>query len=108
MAGAIATRLTVSVPTHPLGWPAMTSGSTRSTTRRRKHWGWGYEDEQPSEQELRDAAAFLSQRLGFGSTDVELPVPPEAVQLREPRLNPPPELAGICSTDTYQRALHSY
>jgi hypothetical protein len=40
--------------------------------RRRKHWGWGYEDEQPSLEELRGAAGFLSERLGFGSTEPEL------------------------------------
>ena len=28
-----------------------------ATTRRRKHWGWGYEDEQPSPEEVRAAAA---------------------------------------------------
>jgi len=75
-------------------------------SRRRSHWGWGYEDEQPSEQQLRDAAAFLSQRLGFGSTEVELPAPLPA--LPAPRLQPPAKLAGVCSIDTYERALHSH
>ena len=73
-----------------------------------KHWGWGYEDEQPSAQELRDAAAFLCDRLGFGSPDPEAPVPLSEVSLPAPRLRPPETLAPICSTSDYERALHCY
>jgi alkyldihydroxyacetonephosphate synthase len=76
--------------------------------RRLKHWGWGYEDERPSEQELRDAAAFLSDHLGFGSSEPELPVPLSEVHLPAPRLRAPTPLADICSSDGYERALHSY
>jgi alkyldihydroxyacetonephosphate synthase len=76
--------------------------------RRLKHWGWGYEDEQPSVRELRSTAAFLSERLGFGSPEPEQPVPLEAVSLPPPRLSPPPSLEAISFTDTYERALHSY
>ncbi|MDQ6841410.1 MAG: hypothetical protein M3025_03165 [Actinomycetota bacterium] len=43
--------------------------------RRRSHWGWGYEDEQPSADELRCTAAFLAGHLGFASPDPETPVP---------------------------------
>jgi alkyldihydroxyacetonephosphate synthase len=76
--------------------------------RRRKHWGWGYEDEQPSPEDLRGAAAFLTDRLGFGSRDPEQPVPLSAVSLRAPRLRAPESLAPICRVDDYERALHSY
>jgi alkyldihydroxyacetonephosphate synthase len=76
--------------------------------RRRKHWGWGYEDEQPSLEELRDLAALLVARLGFGSTEPEQPVPISEVALPAPRLTPPASLAGICADDHYQRALHCY
>ena len=34
--------------------------------RRLKHWGWGYEDQAPSEKELREAAAGIRERFGFG------------------------------------------
>jgi alkyldihydroxyacetonephosphate synthase len=57
--------------------------------RRRKHWGWGYEDEQPSDRELRDAAGFLTGRLGFGSAEPESAVPLSEVSLPAPRLTPP-------------------
>ena len=76
--------------------------------RRLKHWGWGYEDEQPSPEELRAAAAFLSERLGFGSPEPERPVPLSAVSLPAPRLRAPESLAGICATDDHDRALHAY
>ncbi len=76
--------------------------------RRLKHWGWGYEDEQPSPSEVRDAAAFLTGRLGFGSPEPEQPVPLSEVSLPPPRLRPPESLAAFCSTDDYERVLHGY
>jgi alkyldihydroxyacetonephosphate synthase len=77
-------------------------------TRRLKHWGWGYEDEQPSVAELRQTASFLAEHLGFGSPEPELPVPLEALSLPSPRLRPPPALEPLCRQDAYERALHSY
>jgi alkyldihydroxyacetonephosphate synthase len=76
--------------------------------RRLKHWGWGYEDEQPSPRELQDAAAFLTDRLGFGSQEPEQAVALEHVELPDPRLEPPASLDAICSVDRYDRALHAY
>ncbi len=77
-------------------------------SRRRKHWGWGYEDEQLSVDELRSAAAFISERLGFGSADVSLPVPLSDVALPAPRLSVPSRLSSICAADVYARAFHTY
>jgi alkyldihydroxyacetonephosphate synthase len=77
-------------------------------SRRLKHWGWGYEDEQPSLDELRAAAKFARERLGFGSPEPQQPVPLERISLPAPRLKPPPALESICADDTYQRALHAY
>jgi alkyldihydroxyacetonephosphate synthase len=76
--------------------------------RRRSHWGWGYEDEQPSADELRSTAAFLAGHLGFGSPDPETPVPLSDVVMPLPRLTPPEALTAICSTDRYERATHCY
>ncbi len=73
--------------------------------RRLKHWGWGFEDEQPSVQELRSSAEFLVSHLGFGSVEVELPA--ELPELPPPRLTPPSSLRAICAQDGYERALHS-
>jgi alkyldihydroxyacetonephosphate synthase len=76
--------------------------------RRLKHWGWGYEDEQPSADELRGAAAFLAERLGFGSATPEHPVALGDVVLPAPRLSAPAALAPFCSAEDHDRALHSY
>jgi alkyldihydroxyacetonephosphate synthase len=75
---------------------------------RRKHWGWGFEHEQPSMAELTAAAAGIRAHLGIGCEDVESPVALEALQLPEPRIEPPPQLEGICSADTYARASHAW
>lgn len=76
--------------------------------RRLKHWGWGYEDEQPAPAELRETAAFLAARLGFGSPEPETAVAIEAVRLPAPRLHPPGELADRFTTDPHERARHGY
>jgi alkyldihydroxyacetonephosphate synthase len=76
--------------------------------RRLKHWGWGYEDEQPSAPELRGAAEFLRGRLGFGSLEPEQPAELEQLDLPVPRLKPPAKLESICRADTYERAVHAY
>ncbi|HEV2811847.1 MAG TPA: FAD-binding oxidoreductase [Solirubrobacteraceae bacterium] len=72
--------------------------------RARKHWGWGFADEQPSLDELGAAAAGIAEVFGFGSRDVEAPVPLEAATLPEPRIAPPP--GG--DTSAYARATHAW
>jgi alkyldihydroxyacetonephosphate synthase len=74
--------------------------------RRRSHWGWGYEDERPSADELRAAAAGLAAHLGFGSAEPEQPVPLEAVALPVPRVGLPPGLP--LANDPHTRALHAH
>ena len=61
--------------------------------RRLKHWGWGYEDQQPPFEQVRDTALGLRAHLGFGEAEVEQPVPLEEVELRPPRLEVPELLA---------------
>jgi alkyldihydroxyacetonephosphate synthase len=73
--------------------------------RRRKHWGWGFEDEQPSAAELRDAAAGLAAHLGFGSLEPEAPAP---VSLARARVEVPAALRGLCVQDDHARALHAH
>ncbi len=48
------------------------------------------------------------EHLGFGPAEVERPVALEDVRLVPARLQPPATLAGICRSDPYERALHSY
>ena len=78
------------------------------TARRRKFWGWGFEDEQPPHAEVERAAAGIRAHLGFGADEVERPVALEDVELPPSRLDPPPALAEICRSDAYERAVHAY
>jgi alkyldihydroxyacetonephosphate synthase len=78
------------------------------TPRRRKHWGWGHEDDQLPPAELARTAAFLSEHLGFGARIPEPFVALTDVVLPAPRLAAPPALAGICTADAHERARHTY
>ena len=79
-----------------------------TTDRRLKHWGWGYEDQQPSHDQIVEAAAGMREHLGFGDGQVERPVTVAELTLPPPRIEPPAPLAGICSQRDYDRASHAY
>jgi alkyldihydroxyacetonephosphate synthase len=76
--------------------------------RRLKHWGWGFEDQQPAPEEVLAAARAAREHLGFEPAEVEQPVPLEDVELPPARIEPPASLRAICSTSTYDRAAHAY
>jgi alkyldihydroxyacetonephosphate synthase len=76
--------------------------------RRHKHWGWGFEDEQPRPDELAAAAAGLAEHLGFGDPVPERPVALEDVVLRAPRVAVPAALRAFCSSARYERASHAW
>jgi alkyldihydroxyacetonephosphate synthase len=75
--------------------------------RRLKHWGWGYEDQQPDRQAVEGIAAALAERLGFEVDEIEEPVPLDAVELPDSRLRRPEHLGGLFSEDRYERVAHS-
>jgi alkyldihydroxyacetonephosphate synthase len=80
--------------------------------RRRKHWGWGFEDQQPTLAEVGAAAAGLATHLRPALGDVALgevedPVSLDAVELPAPRIAVPSRLADICATDDHARATHA-
>ncbi len=78
--------------------------------RRRKFWGWGYEDERLGDDEERRVLEGWADRLGVDAEAFErLPVPDAGdIKLGAPRISPPSRVADICSTDTYDRLLHTY
>jgi alkyldihydroxyacetonephosphate synthase len=78
-----------------------------TATRRRKHWGWGFEDQQPSKEQVEGIARAVTERLGFEVDEVEEPVPLESVELPESRLKPPQRFADLFSDDRYDRIAHS-
>jgi alkyldihydroxyacetonephosphate synthase len=76
--------------------------------RRRKFWGWGFEDQQPPAAEVERAGRAAREHLGFGPAEVERPPRLEGVELPAPRIRPPAWLARICRSDAYERASHAY
>jgi alkyldihydroxyacetonephosphate synthase len=78
-----------------------------TATRRLKHWGWGYEDQQPARDQVEGMAKAVTDRLGFQVDEIEEPVRLEAIELAEPRLKPPKSFAGLFSDDRYDRIAHS-
>jgi alkyldihydroxyacetonephosphate synthase len=78
-----------------------------TATRLLKHWGWGYEDQQPSREQVEGIAKAVTDRLGFEVERIEEPVPLDQVELPESRLTSPAALAGIFSAERYDRVSHA-
>ena len=76
--------------------------------RKRSWWGWGWDDHALTPDQLTAIAGAIAARLGTGDLEAR-PAPKLAdLDLRAPRVAPPASLAGICSTDTEERAGHTY
>lgn len=75
---------------------------------RRNFWGWGYHDFPLPDSAVERLLQTL--RFGLGFQDFERIQPPSAEQLQlpAPRFALPSHLQGFCSSDTVQRAGHSY
>jgi alkyldihydroxyacetonephosphate synthase len=78
-----------------------------TVARRRKHWGWGFEDQQPSREQVEGIARAVTDRLGFKIDEIEEPVPLEQVELPDSRLKPPKRFAEMFSDDRYDRISHA-
>jgi alkyldihydroxyacetonephosphate synthase len=76
--------------------------------RRLKVFGWGREGEGLTDEE--EAFILERYRVRFGTKNFdEVRVKPlSEVELRSPRISPPPSLAPICSSAAYDRAAHTY
>jgi alkyldihydroxyacetonephosphate synthase len=92
-----------------VAWDAAAAGSVpRVGERRRKFWGWGFEDQQPPATEVEQAGRAAREHLGFGPADIEPPPRLEGLELPPSRLEPPATLADICHDDPYERTSHAY
>lgn len=76
--------------------------------RKRRFWGWGYEDEAPDPRQLQIARQGVGGMLGMAAAERASPPNLDDIELPEPRVAPPHTLAEICSTRPYDRAGHTY
>ena len=75
---------------------------------RLKFWGWGYESERLTADEVRRLEAAYAKHFGVSGFEAT-PVPrAEDIELRKPRATPPHSLDGFCNSEHYERLLHSY
>lgn len=75
--------------------------------RTRKHWGWGYLDEQLSRADIRQSAELIAAHLGFGNPEPADPLPLGKIAVTRPRVAPPPELNAFSAADSETRITHS-
>ena len=76
--------------------------------RRRSFYGWGYEDDQASDDELRWFEKPWSNLFGVDRFE-PMPMPRESeIELRAPRVQPPASLQAFVTSDKHERLFHSY
>ena len=73
-----------------------------------KFWGWGYEGSGLDPDEERRLLRFYADRFGLEDAASRPPPTVDDIALRPPRLKPPAGLADLCSTEPYERLLHTY
>jgi alkyldihydroxyacetonephosphate synthase len=83
-------------------------GAIVMAERRRKFWGWGYEDQGPNAEQRSRMAERMARRYGLSELTITPPPTEAELNLRAPRVKPPDTLAPICSSSTYDRAAHTY
>lgn len=76
--------------------------------RRLKFWGWGHADDLLPAEDQRWLEAGWARRFGVDGFEVTKAPVAEEITLRPPRLTIPASLAGVCTTDHYERLLHCY
>ena len=77
-------------------------------TRKRKFWGWGYEDAGPDEDQAIRIARMAADRLGIGELRLAPAPRIDDVTLPPPRIVPPRLLQDLASASSFDRASHTY
>lgn len=77
-------------------------------TRRRKFYGWGYEGDTVSDQEVAEFERAWTKLLGVEKFEA-LPFPrKQEIELRASRISIPSALSDVCTTEKYERLYHTY
>ena len=74
---------------------------------KRSFWAWGMEKDEPTLEQRQEKAAALSTQYGIAVEATTVPRSAD-LDLRKPRITIPDALSAYCSTDTHERAVHSY
>jgi|GEM_PF-2206470 len=78
------------------------------SSNKRSFWGWGYDDYKVDEARILQFTGLLKASLGIKSfSNISAPKL-EDLNLRIPRFQVNEELSRYCSSDTFDRASHSY
>jgi alkyldihydroxyacetonephosphate synthase len=77
------------------------------TSKRWKFWGWGLEGTALDEGEQQRLLEFYGSLGARVAERCSVPAADE-IKLRPARISPPPALAAICTSESYERLLHSY
>ena len=76
--------------------------------RRLKYWGWGYEDDGLSADQTAALLETFAADFDIQPTADGARPGIEDIDLAEPRLAPPASLAPVCTTEKFERILHSF
>ncbi|HYB92497.1 MAG TPA: FAD-binding oxidoreductase [Candidatus Binataceae bacterium] len=76
--------------------------------RMRSFWGWGYEDQSPTPEQVKRIAERMQKRYNLPPLEITPPPTVEELNLRAPRVYPPDSLRELCSTAARDRAAHTY
>ena len=66
--------------------------------RRRKFWGWGWEDEGLTAEQQHTVAQLVAARFGLAEVTIQPPPRIDEIELRRSRVSVPSELAEWCSS----------
>ena len=75
---------------------------------RLKFWGWGHEGDVLSPADITWMESRWAAQFGVSQFEVTPPPTVEEIQLRPSRLKIPARLQEVCTTEPYERLLHSY
>ena len=76
--------------------------------KRRKFWGWGHVGEGFTDVEMQPFEAMFADTFGVDNFTID-PFPTLGeVNVTAPRLQIPPSLAAICTTDKWERLVHTF
>jgi alkyldihydroxyacetonephosphate synthase len=88
--------------------PEVTKMHSGTQERRRKFYGWGYEGDEVSPQEIAEFEKAWT-RLSGVSDFTAVPYPSEdSINLRPCRVKVPASLEALCTTDKYDRLYHTH